>query len=147
MIDDKYMEIIEQCENRLDELSDWERGFISGDPDDSKKPPLRERTFLSMGQKQILDRIVVERFEGGKWNNRKVQIEYGKVNADKTTEGWVVTIAGHSVGQGVTRKEAVIITAWVHSALAGIFGIPKDEISEYFGEQEVPEQVEEDEPF
>ncbi len=143
-IDDKYMNIIDQSENRLDDLSDWEVKFIMGEPGKKNKPPLRTRPYLSLGQKQILERIVVERFEGKKWDNNKIRVDYGVVKAERSDEGWKIMLEGYPVGFGVTRKEAVVVTAWLNSALAGILGIPPKELTDAMDGQvaELPEPTE-----
>lgn len=143
-IDEKYMTIIDQCENRLGDLSDWENKFIMGEPDKKNKPPLRTRPYLSMNQKGILQRIVVERFEGGKWDNNKIRVDYGTVKAERTNDGWKIHVAGYPIGFGVTRKEAVQITAWLNSALSGIMSVPPKELQEAMDGQvaEIPEPAE-----
>jgi hypothetical protein len=148
-IDQKYLDIIEQCENRSDELTDWERGFVMGEPGNAKRPPLKARPYLSMKQKEILDRIVVERFEGGKWDHKKIRVQYGVINAARTEDGWKITIADYPVGFGVTRKEATILTAWLDSALSAIFAIPPEELGDILdGGQvaEIPEPEEVEDP-
>jgi hypothetical protein len=155
MIEEKYKNIIDQCEKRIDELNDWEKGFILGEEDNPKKPPLNTRTYLSTAQKNILDRIVVQRFEGGKWDKNNIQMEYGDVGADRTNEGWVVHIAGYPIGLGMVRKEVPIITAWLHSALPALLQIPHEALKNYLNGQkslddiqiEKKQEVTEEDPF
>lgn len=135
MITEKYMKIIDQCEQRITELNEWEQGFILGETGNSKKPPLRERTFLSSAQKNILDRVVVQRFEGGKWDKYNIQIDYGDISANRTNEGWIVTVGGHEIGTGMVRKEVPIITAWLDGALSALLNIPREAFANYLNKE------------
>lgn len=134
MIDAKYMRIIEQCEQRIDELDGVEKGFVLGDPDSkyaSGKEPLRNRQYLSTAQKGWLDKIVVTRFEGGKWDKNKINLDYGDISAEQTSEGWVIQIAGHGIGEGMSRKEAPVVTSWLDKALKELLCLPKEAFENY----------------
>jgi len=142
-IDQRFVDIIEQCEARLDELNDWERKFILGD---EKKGggPLKNRGYLSYKQQEILERIECEKLLGKKWSRRGVQLQYGAINASQSNAGWIVTVANYPVGEGVTKKEAGIITHWLHRALAGILSVPPSDLSDYQDgtPAEIPEREE-----
>jgi len=143
MIEQRYEEIISQCKARITELSEWEQGFLLGDPTNPKKnAPLDSRTWLSDGQKKILDRIVCERFQGEKFE-KKVILTYGNIDSGQTDNGWVTTIGKYPIGKGVTKKEAATINAWLSTALAGILSLPKEVLEDYIN---TPAEVPAEEP-
>ena len=146
MIPQRYVDIIEQAEQRLDELSDYERCYITGidqkTGEVSKWGPLRDRSYLSLKQQNMLDRIACERFEGGKWDNRTVRLEYDNVDAVRTDEGFIVRIEGVPVGTGIAKKEAGTIAAWLAASLEDI----RSALGAAQPAAPVQEQVE-DEPF
>lgn len=145
-LSERYAEIVEQCEARIDELNEWEQSFILGDG--KKSSPLRTRDYLSKRQKEILERIECERLLGQKWNRQGVQLQHGAINAEKSDKGWLITVANYPVGEGITKKEAGIVTYWLHGALAGILSVPKSDVQDYLdglpAELPEPEEVEEE---
>ena len=143
MIEQRYEEIIAQCKARISDLSEWEQGFLLGDPTSpNKKPPLDARTWLSDGQKKILDRIVCERFNGEKFEKKTI-LTYGDITSSQTDNGWITTIAKYPIGKGVTKKEAEIINGWLSTALAGILSLPKEVLEDYIN---TPAEVPAEEP-
>lgn len=156
MIDVKYQNIISQCDKRINELNSWEQGFILGDPNDPRRPPLKEKSYLSTAQKNKLDQIAVTRLQGGKWSEKKVQIEFGDVSAEQTDEGWVVQVGGYPIGTGMVRKEVPIVTAWLNQALPALLQIPSKALKNYLSgniktqnkQQTVETEIEEEQdPF
>jgi len=134
MIPEKYYKIIRQCESRIGELNEKSKKFVLGDPESKfpgGKDPLRNRPFLSIGQKTWLDKIVVEQLEGGKWDKSTIQVTHGDVSANRTREGWVVNIGGHSIGTGIARKEVPAVTAWLHTALHDLLQVPDEAFANY----------------
>ena len=132
MIPDRLLDMITQCENRLDELTDIERGFIMGDPKDPRKASLRTWHFLSVKQKAWLERIYKTRLLKQEVHGHKERLDYGAITATRSvTEGYTISIADFPVGQGVPRKEAAVITSWLKDALKEIQDIPIEEIHKY----------------
>ena len=141
-IDPRYLNIIDQCEKRIDELNPWETTFILGEEGNPKKRSIRERGYLSHKQKQKLDGIVAQRFENRKHDKNDVIMKFGDVNAERTDEGWVITIKGRQIGKGMCRAEAPIITSWLHGALANIIQLEADVFEKYLTKEEPPDTAE-----
>jgi len=124
MIQQKYQDIIDQCKARPNDLSDWER--------EQFLPRCVQQKYLSVKQKQILDRIVAERFNGEEVKQKPSRVTYqeGRINATQTDDGWMIELDETRIGLGLTRKEAVVVTAWLNDAvgdLAVFFGKVKEE--------------------
>ena len=142
MIEQRYEEIIEQCKARINDLSEWEQVFVLGDPANAKKPGITTRTWLSDGQKKILDRIVTERFEGGKFTKQTI-LKHGDIDSRSTDNGWITIIKNYPIGKGVTKKEAELINSWLSTALTGILSLPKEVLEDYIN---TPAEVPAEEP-
>ena len=61
MIEQEYINKIEEIKQNNDKLTDWEKGFIFGNDDST---PIDTRPSLSISQKAIIDRIHNQRVQG-----------------------------------------------------------------------------------
>jgi len=134
-IESKYVEMLDAIEAIPDQLDEWETGFIFGDPDhpDKKKrrPPMRENSFLSRGRKEKIEEIYTKKILGEQWK-RKSRTKFGIIKAEVDKErGYVISIDGHQIGEGITRKEAVAVAPWLHGALHEILSLPKGTLDPY----------------
>lgn len=121
MIQKRYMDIILQCEARADDLSDWEKDFVFGDPAKNNSVAMKDRQFLSTKQKGVLEKIVVTRFEGKTWDkNRSIKTVYGDVEGVRTEEGYVLRIKGNAVGPGMAKIEVPTVAGWLEQALSDL---------------------------
>ena len=130
MINEKILQLIEEIENNLDKLTDWEREFICGNPDKSYSMPIKQRPWLSLSQERLLGRIYSQRIQKEKWINNKVDFDPIDAVLDKE-QGYIIHIAGNPVGHGVSKKEASIINIFLSEALDEIRSIPEEEITSW----------------
>jgi hypothetical protein len=127
MIEDNHRDMIEQCAN-CDKLTEWETGFITS---------LKDRKTLSFGQKNTLEKVFRTRVKGEVEDRRENFVfEYGIIDAIRTDNGMVTTIAGHQVGHGKTKKEAALFNAFLAEAWEDIASLPAKVLKKQEAKQE-----------
>lgn len=117
-IEQSYLDKIEEIKQNADDLSDWERGFVFGEGENS---PIAERPELSVKQKDIIDRIYNERVQGGpRQDDAPVTFGNDRVRgqAAEGTKDFRVVVDDFQVGPVVKRAEAVVIVGWLSSVMS-----------------------------
>lgn len=116
MIEQEYLDKIEEIKQNDDKLSAWEKGFIYGDEDST---PIDTRPSLSISQKNIVDRILDQRVKGvDKKPITEVQFSNKRVLAKKAETGaFNVLIDGNVTGPTVSQREAVAIVGWLSETI------------------------------
>jgi hypothetical protein len=130
-IEKEYLDLIEEIKQNDDKLNDWERGFIYGD--DSGSTPIGERSQLTAGQKKTIEKIHSERVQGNE-RSKETNITFNndRIKAVKLETGsYVITIDENQIGSGISRREAIAVTAWLSENIETL--IPSTESSEETG--------------
>ena len=112
MIEQEYINKIEEIKQNNDKLTDWETKFVFGDDDST---PIDTRPQLSISQKSIVDRIYQQRVQGVKSEPvTEIKFDSNRVVANKAETGsFTVTIDGDVVGPNVSQREAIAIVGWL----------------------------------
>lgn len=116
MIEQEYLDKIEEIKQNDDKLSTWEKGFIYGDDDST---PIDTRPQLSISQKSIVDRIYDQRVKGTE-NKPITEIKFGskRVYAKKAETGaFQVYIDDKVMGPNVSQRESVAVVGWMSEVI------------------------------
>ena len=116
MIEQEYINKIEEIKQNNDKLTDWETKFVFGDDDST---PIDTRPQLSISQKSILDRIYQQRVQGVKSEPvTEIKFDSKRVVANKAETGsFTVAIDGDIVGPNVSQREAVAVVGWLSEVI------------------------------
>tara|TARA_X000001316_G_C892923_1_gene13958 strand:+ start:163 stop:546 length:384 start_codon:yes stop_codon:yes gene_type:complete len=116
MIEQEYINKIEEIKQNNDKLTDWETKFVFGDDDST---PIDTRPQLSISQKSIVDRIYQQRVQGVKSEPvTEIKFDSNRVVANKAETGsFTVTIDGDVVGPNVSQREAIAIVGWLSEVI------------------------------
>jgi len=116
MIEQEYMNKIEEIKQNNDKLTNWEAKFVFGDDDST---PIDTRPQLSISQKSIVDRIYQQRVQGVESKPvTEIKFESNRVVANKAETGsFTVTIDNDVVGPNVSQREAVAIVGWLSEVI------------------------------
>jgi len=116
-IEQDYLSKIEEIKQHEDQLNDWEKGFMFGDPN-AERPssPIEQRPELSISQKRIIDGMYNEKVKGAD-RAPVTEVKFDKsdrVIAHKLeTNAFQVSIDNNQVGPGISSKEAIAIVGWL----------------------------------
>ena len=113
-----YARMLDELKAVEHKLTAWEKDFVD---------KTRDRRIITIKVGRKITQIYEERIEGKVDPDRpRDPVDFGRVNARRSSEGWQVEIDGKPMGRKTSRPEISIVCQW----LTSIINIPETEVAE-----------------